>query len=95
MKRLSFWACLCASALLACTLNACSDDDPVVPETPVQPEEPSEPEEPVIAQFLRCKVLILKFTGGKGKEIGGQGFGGSKSNASASVLPAVREHRTV
>ena len=47
------------------------------------------------SQFLRCKVLILKFTGGKSKEIGRQGFGGSKSNASASALPAVRQHRTV
>ncbi|MDD7723543.1 MAG: hypothetical protein PUK64_11270 [bacterium] len=64
MKRLSFWACLCASALLACTLNACSDDDPVVPETPVQPEEPSEPEEPaqpeepVIAQTYHFDVWV-------------------------------------
>lgn len=46
MKKFQFLACAFAVALFSLSFNACSDDDPIIPDTPDQPETPDTPDTP-------------------------------------------------
>ncbi len=66
MKKIKFLMCAFAATMVSLTFNACSDDDPVIPEKPIEPEKPVEPEKPAPLTTHFDIWVTVGATGGMG-----------------------------